>query len=131
MLVNELKLLGAPIPAARPRVKRNGFTFDPKAKEKSVAKKLVINQWNREPLKEPLSVDILFEMPIPKSISKKKRAQLIGQPHVIKPDCDNLAKFVLDVMNDVIYSDDSCVYDLHVTKNYSADPKTVIKIIKI
>lgn len=121
---------GVPICQGRPRVKRNGFTYDPKAKEKVTAKKILLTQWHEKPLTDPLSLDISFEMPIPKSISKKKRNEMIGSPHIFRPDCDNLVKFALDVMNDIVYQDDSCVFDLHITKKYSEDPKTVIKITK-
>jgi Holliday junction resolvase RusA-like endonuclease len=67
-------------------------------------------------------------MPIPKSTSKKKRAQLIGNPHVIKPDIDNLAKFALDVLNGIVYTDDACVFDLKVVKEYAEKPHTSIII---
>ena len=33
---------------------------------------------------------------MPKSWSRKKREQLDGQPHLQKPDLDNLAKALLD-----------------------------------
>jgi Holliday junction resolvase RusA-like endonuclease len=64
------------------------------------------------------------------SLHKKKKAELLGSPHIIKPDCDNLAKFTLDVMSDIVYADDSCVFDLKINKTYSDEPKTIIKIHK-
>lgn len=33
-------------------------------------------------------------------------------PHTIKPDIDNLAKLILDVMNGIFFKDDSCVTQL-------------------
>ena len=127
---NIVQLLGTPVAAARPRVLKSGFTFDPKSKEKQDARKMLFSQWRDGPTRNPVSLDISFEMPIPRSLSKKKQEALIGQPHISKPDCDNLAKFVLDAMNKIIYEDDSHVFELHVKKIYSEDPKTIIVIKK-
>lgn len=51
-------------------------------------------------------------LPMPKSWSKQKKAEMKGRPHRQKPDVDNLAKLILDAM----LSDDSGVFDLHGTK---------------
>jgi Holliday junction resolvase RusA-like endonuclease len=126
--MHEFQLPGAPISAARPRVTRRGFAFDPKAKEKKLARTKIAELWKQEILKEPLSLELSFLMPIPKSTSKKRRQELLGSPHVIKPDCDNLAKFTLDVLTGIVYGDDSCVFDLRINKTYSNEPKTLIKI---
>lgn len=126
----ELQLPGIPISAARPRVTRRGFAFDPKAGEKKLARAKIAADWKQEILKEPLALELSFFMPIPKSASKRKKEALLGTPHIIKPDCDNLAKFTLDVLSDIVYSDDSCVFDLRINKTYSDEPKTVIKIHK-
>lgn len=128
--MRELQLPGTPISAARPRVTRRGFAFDPRAKEKKLARIKIAEDWKQEILKEPLYLELSFLMPIPKSTSKKKRVELLGSPHIVKPDCDNLAKFTLDVMSDIVYTDDSCVFDLKINKTYSDDPKTIIKIHK-
>lgn len=41
-------------------------------------------------------LSLLFELPMPASWSKKKRREMLGQPHRQKPDIDNLTKAVLD-----------------------------------
>jgi hypothetical protein len=43
---------------------------------------------------------LIFELPMPKSWSKKKRDAMRGQKHTQKPDKDNLEKALLD-----------CIYD--------------------
>jgi Holliday junction resolvase RusA-like endonuclease len=43
-----------------------------------------------------LSLHVIFYLPIPKSYSKKKRAELLGTLHGEKPDIDNLAKGFMD-----------------------------------
>ncbi len=55
---------------------------------------------------------ITFVMPMPKSWSKRKRAEMVGQPHQQKPDLDNLIKALLDAC----YQDDCEVWDLRATK---------------
>lgn len=58
----------------------------------------------------------IFHLPMPKSWSKKKKAQMNGQPHQQKPDKDNLEKALLDAL----CADDSYIYDGRVSK-YWAD----------
>lgn len=43
---------------------------------------------------------VTFVIPMPKSWSKTKRAQYVGQPHQQKPDKDNLEKALLDAVFD-------------------------------
>lgn len=58
---------------------------------------------------------VIFHMPMPKSWSKKKRAEMLGQPHRQKPDVDNLTKAILDA----VLKDDSGVWDMRTTKRWS------------
>ena len=44
------------------------------------------------------------------------------------PDCDNLAKFYLDVLNKVVWHDDSSVLSLKVTKCYGKVPQTIVRV---
>lgn len=41
-------------------------------------------------------LDATFILPMPKSWSKKKKQLMHGKPHIIKPDLDNIIKFVQD-----------------------------------
>ena len=47
-----------------------------------------------------------FVIPMPKSWSKKKKLLMDGQPHVQKPDLDNLLKGI----GDAHYQDDSVIH---------------------
>lgn len=58
---------------------------------------------------------VIFHMPMPASWSKKKRTEMLGQPHRQKPDVDNLTKAVLDA----VLKDDSGVWDMRTTKIWS------------
>lgn len=55
---------------------------------------------------------VIFVMPMPKSWSKKKQAEMDGKPHQQKPDKDNLEKALLDA----IFDDDSRIWDGRVSK---------------
>jgi len=55
---------------------------------------------------------VTFVMPMPKSWSKKKKAEMKGEPHQQTPDIDNLTKALLDA----IYDDDSGIWDIRTTK---------------
>jgi len=49
---------------------------------------------------------------MPKSWSKKKKAEMLGQPHQQKPDIDNLLKALMDA----VLPEDSHIYDIRATK---------------
>ena len=51
---------------------------------------------------------IHFNLPMPKSWSKKKKAEMDCTPHTQKPDIDNLLKALLDAH----YADDSGIHAL-------------------
>lgn len=75
-----------------------------------------------------LYVDIY--RPIPKSLSKKKRAEAIaGQLRPTKkPDLDNLVKGIKDGMSKVIWHDDAQIVEMTVRKFYSENPRAVVKV---
>lgn len=81
-----------------------------------------------EKLNGNLSVLIQSNFPIPKSVSKKKHAALLRAPYPHKPDCDNLAKSILDALNGIAYDDDMQVAMLVVTKVYAEEAKTIVTI---
>jgi Holliday junction resolvase RusA-like endonuclease len=84
-------------------------------------------------LEGPLSVDLMFYLPVPKGVSKvKSRLMLAGQlfPHV-RPDVDNLAYVVTNAMKMVYYKDDAQIIDLAMHKRYHETPKIVVKILTI
>ena len=55
---------------------------------------------------------ILFTMPMPKSWSKKKKAEMDFKPHKSRPDIDNLLKAVFDAL----YKEDSGIWQTHAAK---------------
>lgn len=65
----------------------------------------------------PPACRIVFHIPMPPSWTKKQRADNEGQPHLQKPDLDNLAKALLDA----VYEDDSCVWRIEATKLWARE----------
>ena len=68
---------------------------------------------------------VIFHMPMPKSWSKKKRAEMDGKPHKLKIDIDNLTKALLDA----IFNDDKIVWNIWVTKLWSYSGKIEVGLI--
>lgn len=67
---------------------------------------------------------ITFHMPMPKSWSRKKKANMHGKPHQQKPDLDNLLKAV----GDALFDDDSCIWDISAKKVWSDIGKIEIEV---
>lgn len=77
----------------------------------------------------PVRVGISVIQEIPKSWSKKKRAQAeSGEicPLSRNGDIDNIAKSILDALNGFAYEDDCQVVRLTVSKEYGADARAEV-----
>lgn len=129
----EFTVPGPPKGKQRPKFARRGrFTTTYTPKQTVEYEKKVEISYNKENrgnfLLGPIKVDILGVFPIPKSVSKKKREELNGSPHMKKPDCDNLAKIILDPLNLLAYHDDGQVSRLYVDKIYGEEPRVEVKL---
>lgn len=59
----------------------------------------------------------------------KKTAAICGRiRHTKKPDLDNIAKLILDSINNIVYKDDSQVTYLRINKQYSNANTTLVNI---
>jgi len=76
----------------------------------------------------PVSIDITFFMPIPKSTSKKKQKLLEGQHHSKRPDLDNLIKHLNDSLEGICWTDDAKIVEVTARKVYSSEPRTEFSI---
>ena len=127
-----LDLFGDPV--GKMRAGRKGkFSYDPQQKLKEGYKWQIRSLYREEPIQSPVIVDVVFMMPIPKSTSKvKQRAMINGTyHHMVKPDVDNLQKFILDVLNDIVFKDDAQVIEIRAKKIYSSKPGTHVRVIPI
>ena len=80
-----------------------------------------------------ISVDIRLYFAIPKSVSKKKRAEMLtGVIRPTKrPDTDNCIKSILDGLNKIAYDDDAQVVVIIAAKYYAEVPRAEITITEI
>lgn len=77
-----------------------------------------------------IGIRIVAYYGIPKSISKKKRLEMLDgiiRP-TKKPDNDNIVKVVEDALNNVAYKDDKNIVDCVVQKYYSEQPQVIIEM---
>jgi Holliday junction resolvase RusA-like endonuclease len=67
-----------------------------------------------------------FYMPMPRSWSKRERLRLLGQPHRISPDVDNLLKAVLDSLYTKATGGDAHIWDVRASKLWAEFGQIVV-----
>jgi Holliday junction resolvase RusA-like endonuclease len=72
-----------------------------------------------------IKLELEFHLPMPGSLSRAKREQLAGQPHMVKPDLDNLVKAILDSLSD---SDQTC-WSITARKYYASPDHAGVNIL--
>ena len=123
---------GDPVPQPRPRVStRGGFAraYVPKqhpvhAYRKALAAAAVATGLSETG--EPLNVVIDAVFKRPKSHMRKSGVKA-DAPRLPRPDVDNIAKAVLDALQDVM-GDDTLVARLVVEKSYGQEARTTVRI---
>ena len=113
----------------RPRMSKNGIFMNKAYKEwqkdfKSFYEALYPHR--KEFYNEPIQVKILFQFKIPKSYTKKQKA---NPDHTrITQDIDNLAGGVMDSLNGVAYKDDKQIISLLVDKRFGDEDCVYLEI---
>lgn len=113
-----------PVPKGRPRFTRTGHAYTPKATqdyEKQISKFYCSN--SDDFYDSAIKIKLVFNMPIPKSCTKKNRELIMANEikYIKSPDADNLAKAVLDSLNGLAFKDDRLITKLMIEKRYSKD----------
>lgn len=128
------EISGIPVPQKQTRfVRSTGRPYNPSSKDQSFIQWQVRPYAPKDPLEGAIEMHLSFYVPIPKSSSKRLRAQML---HGVilptkKPDFDNLAYLVTNALKTIVYKDDSQITDCIIRKRYSDMPRTVIKVIPI
>ena len=123
---------GEPVPQPRPRVStRGGFAraYVPAKHPVHAYRQAIAEAAGEAGLvaqDEPLNVVIDFVFERPKSHMRKSGVKA-DAPRLPRPDVDNLAKAVLDALQDVI-GDDTNVARLVVEKSYGQEARTTVRI---
>ncbi len=118
-------------PKGQPRVKayvrgRHAGVYTPDTADgwKMEVREAVLREPERPTTTGPVSVELAFVMPRPKSHFRKDGTLKPSAPvyHTQKPDADNLAKAVLDVLTDLqVWADDAQVVGLNTTKKWESE----------
>ena len=136
--MREFKIPGKVQAKQRPRFSKSGIVYTPK--ETRVYEDFVrlcysdyANQYQWEPYDGQLRAEVEVFIQVPKSDSKlKKQAKIIGEIRpTIKPDCDNLAKSILDSLNGLAYQDDRQIIELSVKKFYAEQSEVRVKLMEV
>lgn len=129
-------IYGEPVSKGRPRFTSHGGyirTYTPH--KTAVYENLVKLSYqqqigNAELLKGGIKAEIKAFFSIPKSTSKKMKENMVTEKinALKKPDCDNIAKIILDSLNKIAYEDDKQIAELKVEKYYSEIPRVEVEL---
>lgn len=126
---------GKPYGKGRPRFTRSGHVYTPEktADYEKLVKLSYQQAAHGQMLTGSIGVTMFAVFTPPKSDSKKvKEKKVSGEvTPTVKPDCDNIAKTILDALNGLAYKDDSQVVDLHVYKAYGNEAKVIVSLREI
>ena len=133
----DFEIEGKPVGKGRPRFRRMGNFVQTYTPEKTAEyEKLVRLRFQNAGgliTDKPVRVGITAFFAPPKSARKKDKIEMLANRILPekKPDCDNIAKIILDALNKIAYIDDSQVIELVVKKRYSAEAKVIVHIEEI
>ena len=113
----------------RPRFTRTGHAYTPEKTREY--ERMVRLAYQGECYSGKIEVAIRAYYEPPKSLSKKKRNALIGQPYDKKPDIDNMAKAVLDALNGKAFADDKNIVGLEAFKWYGESDMLYVTITEV
>lgn len=137
----EMKFMvpGVPVGKGRPRVTVSGEHVHAYTPRRTADYEWLVRQCFRAQNRDaciiaenkPVRVEITAIYPIPKSDSKAEQERKRGAAAMVKPDIDNVAKIILDAMNDLAWHDDKQVASLAVDKLYGEQPGVHVRIVPI
>ena len=124
---------GEAVAKGRPRITKRGFAYTPAATRKYQAHARLaagLAMADRPPLHGPARLELLVELPVPASWSKRKHAAAIKGDVLptSRPDLDNFVKSGLDAMNTIVIVDNSQIVEVQARKTYGDQPKLVATV---
>ncbi len=124
---------GEPQGKARPRFdSRKKVTYTPqKTREyEAIVRDCYRKNGNKKPLSGAVRAHITAYFAIPKSTTKRDRADMLAGVILPtkKPDLDNIIKAILDALNGLAYRDDACVTEVTARKLYSVNPRVEVEL---
>lgn len=126
-------LPGEPVAKIRARITKNGG-YDPQSKLKLAARFQILDQINRSGEEFPIGVDYSVQLGLHFYSSYKSGEENLSlwgiHDNLQKKDLDNFCKFYLDVMNGLVYQDDSQVDFISASKKCDSEPRIEIMLTK-
>jgi Holliday junction resolvase RusA-like endonuclease len=117
-----------PVPWARPGLSGKRF-FDTQTQDKLIYGIYLQQQHGADALfYHPSTLDICFFMPCSVKVSTSIKEENTEIVHCVRPDIDNLVKFALDAMRNIIIIDDKIIYSINAKKIYDSKPRTEFTI---
>jgi Holliday junction resolvase RusA-like endonuclease len=112
-----------PVSLKRHRHRLKGGTYDPSKKDKDDFIKTIEN-FPEEKMTKPIKCILNFYCKRPKIHYKTgKNSHILKDTapkyNINNKDLDNMVKFVLDALNDKLYTDDSLIFEITCSKMYS------------
>jgi Holliday junction resolvase RusA-like endonuclease len=72
-------------------------------------------------LRGPLALDVCFYFTPARTLSRRRKLALNGNYHIVRPDTDNLIKFLCDIATGILYKDDCIIASIYAKKLYDND----------
>ena len=105
------------------------LTTPPKTRqEEERIKTLARPQWWGPPWDCAIALRVDAYFTIPRSWTKKRKGEAVGQPHTQKPDGDNILKLLKDSLNGLAWVDDKLIYDSRCIKWWAPTPRLVVAL---
>ena len=111
-----------PVPASRPRVTRWSTYYGKKYTQFKKDMSLMTADIKTIPMTGNIFAELQFNVPIPKSWSKKKKEAKNGAYCDNHADIDNYCKAILDSLNNIYYDDDKQIVMLKATMLWATEP---------
>jgi Holliday junction resolvase RusA-like endonuclease len=126
---------GDPVPQPRARITTRGkfaHAYTPKAHpindyRDAISQAAIVAMGDEDPTTECVSVVIDAVFARPKSHMTKRGVKATA-PKTPRPDCDNIAKGVLDSLALIVWLDDTQVQRLVVEKSYGDEARTTVRV---
>jgi Holliday junction resolvase RusA-like endonuclease len=125
----------APGRGGRGRMSNRGRPFNPAARQMTEWRAIIVALLFQDGATRPMflrdqsvEVSITFRFKRPVSHFKPNGKLRTGAPSRPPGDLDNYIKFILDIMNKLVYDDDVQVVSLRTTKIYDADPSVTTQV---
>lgn len=130
----EFEVPGEVVGKERPRV--NMYTGRVYTPNKTKDYEFLVQQYFKmkypkyETLEGRIAINIVAYLKIPKSTSKAKTQEMLENKisPTKKPDVDNIAKSILDALNEVAFKDDNQVSKICVDKRFALEEKIVVEV---